>query len=556
MTGLTFSMPDGWPVSLWFFVITAIVFLLQLFPLTGVFLMLVLAAFWSAVLINLGMVGIVVEGMTGRVSLTWLLIPALYFGGYYWAYFSDQNKFAFVVRENAAFNAGKSLAFDEERQDVLIEDPKDGLGVGAAEFTENYGLPRAFDGQGRVFLIGTKDTCELMRDNPVFASAGIQSHSVTRRESRRAMLKSTGFCTIMMPGKPDKPVVRITQSATSRTYGRLPVTLRDLTARDDANGTTVSVRTGRASPLKPFPWFVMGFALNSAAPKWQGFAGFMRDTAEITPHLPRYSSGMPLLATMLGLEKSEDLAGHAIGPDRFKPMADRADADLVAEELAQLEAALANPLAPVKGAWFRHLPNRPDVLAPYAGRIFEALGTLQSADFNGVANGRNLWGLVAVLPEPALAPHRAQMVEWMKPGAIREWTAESWQVFARLDVRDPVQRDIVLTKLEKPRGDLPGSLLTGFCKMGAAAPQDGKDRLLAIWRARGAVTQERGGDRGIDHIQLYLTLARMGMKQQAGKVEQRYFGPTFAGIWDEITPDSPADICDLSTNDLSNRYRL
>ena len=84
---------------------------------------------------------------------------------------------------------------------------------------------------------------------------------------------------------------------------------------------------------------------------------------------------------------------------------------------------------------------------------------------------------------------------------------------------------------------------------------DAKNRLLAVWRARGAVAQERGGHRGYDHVQLYLALARMGLKQQAGKIEQRYMGPTFAGIWNEVTPATPADICDLSTHDLSNRYR-
>ena len=58
---MRFTLPDlpaGWPWSLWFFAITLIVYLLQRFPLTGVFLMVVGAAFWSVVLINLGVVGI------------------------------------------------------------------------------------------------------------------------------------------------------------------------------------------------------------------------------------------------------------------------------------------------------------------------------------------------------------------------------------------------------------------------------------------------------------------------------------------------------------------
>lgn len=555
MRWLPFSLPKGWPRSLWFFVITAVLFLLQWFPYTGVFLMIVGAAFWSILLINLGMAGLIVEAVTGRVKVLWLLIPALYLGGYYWAYSSDRSMLAVAGQETVRFNVGKSLAFDPERQDLLIEESSDGLSVSASEFTKSFGLARAFDSHGRVFMVGTKESCEIVRDKPVFLSAGIQAHSITRPGPRRWTRKSTGFCTIMMPGKPDKPTVRLREQATETRHGRLPVTLRDFTVRDEASGATAVVRIGRAGPLKRFPMPVMGCALNSGAPSWDCFAGFMRDTVQLLPDMPRYGGGAPIVARMLGLKPSDDLAARAIGPERFKPMADRADAELAAKELAMLEAILADPLEPLKGNGFMHLRNKPEVLAPYAGRMFEALGILQRSDVRGSSNGSELWRLVAVLPEEALEPHRALMAVWMTPGAMRPWTDESWQVFARLDAADPMQREIMLTRLERPLGDIATNLLPAFCRMGASAPQDAKDRLLAVWRARGAVATERGGGRGYDHVQLYLTLARMGLKQQAGKVEQRYMGPTFAGIWNEVTPATPADICDLSTHDLSNRYR-
>ncbi len=72
--------------SLWFFAATMLLYLLQRFPLTGVFLMIVGAAFWSILLINLGVIGIGSEAVTGKVSRLWLIVPALYFGGYYWLY--------------------------------------------------------------------------------------------------------------------------------------------------------------------------------------------------------------------------------------------------------------------------------------------------------------------------------------------------------------------------------------------------------------------------------------------------------------------------------------
>jgi hypothetical protein len=53
---------------------------------------------------------------------------------------------------------------------------------------------------------------------------------------------------------------------------------------------------------------------------------------------------------------------------------------------------------------------------------------------------------------------------------------------------------------------------------------------------------------------LYLTLARMGLKAQAGKVEQRYFGSTFLAIWDEVTPETHADACSASGGEVSNYF--
>lgn len=542
-------MPDGWPVSLWFFAITAFVYLLQRFPLTGVFLMVFGAAFWSILFVNAGMVGLVFEGATGRVNPLWLLVPVAYFGGYYWLYWTDQQSLEAVAGEVVQYNAGKTLAFDPQRTDLVLE------GVGTGEFASTFGLARVFDSEGRIYLIGTAETCELLRNNPVFESAGVHSHAIVRKGSTPWKKLATGFCTITMPGKPDKGVVHVTEVATASKHGRLPLALREFTARDRSSGSSAAVRLASASALKRFPMPVMGCALNSGGGSWDCFHGFMRSTVQLPRGMPPYSGGAPMVAKMLGLQPTQDLAAVAVGPERFRPMAERAEADLVARELAILERMLADPLTPIKNDSFSHLPIRPDVLTPYAGRIFDALAVLQRSDLYASGTGRGLWRLVAALPEPALAPHRAQMVEWMKPGTMRPWTDESWQLFPRLDVTDPVQRNIVLTRLESPLGDIPTNLLPPFCRMGAAAPEDAKQRLLAVWRARGEVVKERASKRGRDHLRLYLTLARMGLKEQAGRVEQRYMGDTFAGIWNEVTAATPADICDLPEHELIRRFR-
>ena len=551
---LPFSLPDGWPVSLWFFLITAIVYLLQRFPLTGVFLMIVGAAFWSILLINLGMLGLVAESVTGKANALWLLVPTLYFGGYYWAYSNDQRMLKAVTAETVRFNQAKSLPFNPDRQDLVFGDPKDGLGISASDFTQRYGLARTFDSNGRVHLVGTSEACGLLRDKPVFQSAGIFAHGITRQGERRYLRKATGFCSIIMPGEPDRPIVRVTERQESAKRGRMPIIQREFTARDETNGAEATIRSAVAQPLKRIPMPVMGCALNSGAASWDCFHGFMRGRVALPPGMAPYGSGASLIARLLGLKETDDLSVHAIGPERFKPMADRADAELTAKELALLERILASPETYFKDSWFRHLGNRPDAVEPYGDRIFEALGKLQQSDLRVSDNGRALWKLAALLPEPVIARHRPQVIEWMKPGALRPWTDQTWQAFALLDLADPVQRDIVLARLERPQG-YTTDLLPGFCRMGAAMPQDAKDRLLGIWRARGKLAEERGNYRPHEDVLFYLTLNRIGLKEQAGKVDQRYMGSTYLGIWDEITPDSPEDVCGMSVNDLNNRFR-
>ena len=109
--------------------------------------------------------------------------------------------------------------------------------------------------------------------------------------------------------------------------------------------------------------------------------------------------------------------------------------------------------------------------------------------------------------------------------------------------------------MENERGDFEGRLLSSFCQMGAAAPDDVKRRLLAIWNRGPGMRSGKVMDRDRSQVPLYFTLARLGLKEQAGRVEQRYYGPTFAAIWDQVTQDFDEDLCSGSINDIDNRFR-
>lgn len=547
------NLPAGWPWSLWFFAATLILYLLQRFPVTGVFLMIFGAAFWSILLVNLGVIGIGFEAVTGKVSRLWLIVPLLYFGVYYLLYSRDQAALAALRTEYAQFNQGKSLPFDPKAQDLVLGQ-EGGSSLSANSFVPDYGLARAFDGNGRMALLGNAEACALLRDHDVYRSAGVYSTGLRRHRSTGRPRAASGFCLITAPGQPDRPVVRVTGKSSTSTHGRLPVTSQTFRIRDESNGSEVVVKSAFAGPLKRFPMPVMGCALNSGGASWDCFAGFMRDS--VTPIAPvgqKYGGGTVLVAEALGLTAPRDYADIATGPERFRAIADEADAKLVEKELALLERMLADPTQHQDG-WFSHLRNRPEVVAPYADRIFAALGVLQESGGRTSETGGNLWRLAAVLPDSALEPHRAKMVEWLQPQNSRPWTDSTDDIYTRLDVGDPVQREMVLHRLETRRGDVQTNLLNQFCSLGAKAPDDAKRRLLALWEAKGRESAERRDGRPLDHLKFYLTLARMGLKAEAGKVEQRYMGSDFLDIWNEVTPDTHADLCSGSHHDISNHF--
>ncbi|MEL7686550.1 hypothetical protein AAG592_03505 [Citromicrobium bathyomarinum] len=547
-------LPSGWPFSVWFFVAAIVVFAAQMVPILGIFLMLVLVAFWSVILINLGMIGIVFEVLTGRASRGWIFVPLVYFTGYYAFYAADQATLASLRTLYQQHNAGQALPFDRSKQDLLLVKGEGDLHPSPFTFVQHHGLRRAFSATGRVHFMGNREGCRALRDNDVYRSAGLYAFGfhTPGEVSERRLVK--GYCSIYGPGQPDRPVVRVTSDDRATHSLFLPVRIAELQAQDEKSGRSIEIRGGYASPLKPFPMPAMGCGLNSGAPSWDCGASFLRDG--FTPILAdgeRFGSMSRSLAKALGLGNSRNYGATASGPEVVRSVGEAADRELVRKELAILSDILSDPFEEQDGS-FDHLPNRPDVVAPYADAIFSALGRLQASDETVSENGRSLWSIAAALPEEALAPHRAQLAAWLRPENARRWTEQVSKIYTRLDISDPSQRDTVLLRLESKRGDLASSLLPPFCRMGGEAPQDAKDRLFALWQRRGAEQAGKERVRKIGDVSLYATLLRMGLRAKLGPVEQHYLGSTFAGIWANVSPQTTADICGETSQGLKKRF--
>lgn len=547
------GLPAGAPGSLNFLVVALVVVALQVLPVPGVFLMVLGGPLWAGVLITLAMFGTVLEVATGQASPGWLALPILYFGTYYLMAGWNRITIRRIARELADYNAGQSLAFDPARQDLMLVNGQ----PDASALLTDYALPRVFE-RGRVHFVGTPEACQLAqskaaRQSGVHSSFGHHTTSKRVGKGGQAPEPPPEGGIITAPGEPERPVVSLTSHTHRRRDDLLPLEVTDVTLRDEESGAHCDLRIAKAAQLARFPFPVIGFVLNSGGPCWQGMAGWMRQRAR--PLGSATPDGRALVAAALGLAPSTGLAARAVGAEAVAALIAEADTALIEKELAILEAMLADPFTGQRSGGFGHLTVRPEEVVPYADRIVAALGALQASPLKESENGRNLWRLMAVLPDEVFARHRALIVHWLNPAAARSWTRDIGRIYARLDAAVPEEAEILLHRFETERGDLDTSLLPGFARMGSAAPPDVKARLLALWHARAPDPAKKGDRRGSEQTVLYFTLARMGLKQEAGEVVQFYYGGTFAAIWREVEADSHAELCDASSNTLSNHFK-
>ncbi|MFM5953011.1 MAG: hypothetical protein ACKOPE_01725 [Novosphingobium sp.] len=243
-----------YPVSLRFFYATAIAFALQLFPVTGVFLMILLAPAWSIFLINAGMIGVGAEAARGTVSRWWLALPAAFYLGYLGFAAADHIVLKRIDAEFDAANAAVSVGFDPARQSLVVEGNDGGL----REFAQRYNLPVVYYRPQTKWVKQYGSTKPPVRD-PCLAIPGMGPR----------------VCKLQWDEQPPLPAVTVSRHEDRVRLGTLEVQ-RATTTITIPDGTRHTLTSGGASPLQWFPMPIMGCALNSGNPSWDCFTQFSR----------------------------------------------------------------------------------------------------------------------------------------------------------------------------------------------------------------------------------------------------------------------------------------
>lgn len=552
------------PISLWLFVLTAVLFLLQLFPYTGIFLMIVAAPLWSIATINLGFMCMALEALIGRIPKWLVLVPLAYIVLYLVAADRDQRDLAQLRQETARQNDVAELPFDQSQHDLVVESTSHGT---LNPLITRYGLRVGFEKSNsdsrtalhRAFRLADQATCTRMRNMSELSS--IQVNSL--RDENRIV---NDVCSVSQPLEPVKPTVVITTRETKRTGASMPATLIEITIQGP--GTDVRIlRTGLAMPLMPWPIPVIGCFNNSEAPQLRCSAHFLRQSNSISGDKDKLEMHHQIASTIAPVLRLVRTPMAAMKPDRdmiaaLELQIESSRQAQQQEELTRLDALIASPTEHHKISGFYQFPlltKRIDLIVSRAPQLVDALGQAMSV-ISGRDGALAMAQLVANLPAETFKNHGPRIAAHLALDAPEHPGARQRN------------RDIERRKRERPRysmnalltrsGDLGEAILPmllddistenrrfdyaailALCRMGAPLALSAAPRLTEILN-----TTTRAKNDAV-HAAAFVTLLRLGLREAAladPDASATYQHKWYQQALDSITPDSPRSVCTTS----------
>ena len=538
------SWVSNLPWSTWWFVLTGLLYLLQLVPFTGVFLMMLAAPLWSVLTINAGFLSLAIEALMGATRRIWLLAPLAWFGGYaVAAQLSDQHYRA-LDAELRARNAAERIAFDPHRQALVIKPDADQLSGLPASYVQDYRVPVVYEESANFKTashlarrVGVQPICTTIRSDPSYSAASIHAWGLHERAQGRPKL-SGEFCALSMPEDPLVPIVRVEAEKRRQAVDELlvPHWLTRVTISDDRGGVA-TLTAGHAQPLTWLPQPIMGCALNSSAPSWDCFAGFRRRELGLGGEGGYGRATGQVIATALGLEaahfttRRDEIAAYEI------PSLDGLVERHTDIALANLEAVLADPTRRISVHDVRGLGEQPALIEPHVPAIIAAMASALDGGRRSHETARVLQGLLVALPEASFRAAGPQLIEVLASrDVIDDDRLTSWMA-TRLGDLGAEALPLLSRALAGARPALATAVIYGLCRVGPPAAA-----LAPQLRVRATGTRQ---NRDMATAAL-VALRRMG---RGDLVEPEVVpdGP-FSKVSDKvreraITPDSPPSVC-------------
>jgi hypothetical protein len=513
------------------------VILAQMFPVTGVILMLFAAPLWSIALVNLGLILMALDGLANRERRWIIAIPA---GVYllnlaFWGV--NQMDVTRFERDIAQKNSASVRPLDPVRQ-ALAVDPS----------AERVMRPNALDFFGYVKLP------VLYLENPNVPPQSHIAHRLVANEDCRGIQRTagirverfwdrnTGTCILGLAEDPALPAVTLSGEERRQKVGFGEAVVDTVTA---TNGAEASF--GFLTTLPPIPMPIMGCSLISSQAKWQ---------CVFTLTTSRQAFGgdaKHALAQALGLQAR--LVGPGTGPTRFPGLpsgqldagelaesqrgaagalaaARSANDDEFRESLALLPRLVSDPTLSTPPGFFWSLTSHADQLGPHADELADDLEHLKGASDS--IRG-NLALVVAALPDEDFARVGPRALEALRDGEALD---HAEPMLVRLGDLGPSAIPVLLQHMHP---SATASAMLGLCRIGQPAAAEAADAIVAFARSKPDYVRD------VDEVARagYVAEMRMGRPDLAKAVLDmspkavRRLPPDAA----QISPGSPAKAC-------------
>jgi hypothetical protein len=250
-----------------------VIYLLQLFPYSGIFLMLVAAMLWIGILIHVGMIHLTIGSLGGRISRAWLVLPAaFYIGGlalYCLALYDVRTQTNAIEQANAAVTIKPEQPFTYTFT---------GYGYTDTRLLELYRTdrmvlplgPKSRDGAATAYYYGHGDACDAANKNWYYDKRFEPFLRVRDLFPQYKGADKTRQCLISQNGPLEQTRYRINEESTNTKSLLVDRYGTKWTVYDATTGAALlTTQSAEFSVIYPIPMIFAGCGLNDGAARWE-----------------------------------------------------------------------------------------------------------------------------------------------------------------------------------------------------------------------------------------------------------------------------------------------
>jgi hypothetical protein len=510
------------PRSIWLIGFTAVVYLLQLLPISGVLLLILMAPLWTVATINVGFLGLGVEALAGKIHKVWLIAPLFWFAGYEYIAWESHRSIEPLRNDVFAFNDKKRTAFDPATQSLVVEKPTDSGTV--RKLLESYDLPVVYESDRRsrqlrhiAWRISRTESCEAINDSRRFQTPvrGLPLEIYSGRYPQ--YLPSS--CFFGLPEEPPTPAVIYSVEAPE--WQRTGYLRYDLvTIKLISDSETIELRSASAAPYRWYPAPTMGCSLNSFDPSWHCAPDFFRE--------------------VLVLAEPADTAAKALGLKPIAPLTPDAirqrETDIEQTSLDAFKRFLADTSSTITAANLRDVAKHPEQYDKKASEIAIAIGKALAKPQPRLDIAANLGEMLASLPD---AQFKAVVPRLLDSYAAAQQinTSVIWDRMANRLSSVGAPALPVLERLAFEQPDRLTRPIYALCRVGAVAGRDGEEI------ARHLRDTLRSDDQHIAAFKTLLRIGRSDLLENESDAQSQYRSDAYKSWRQTITSNSSINVC-------------